>query len=81
MSLLNWLPGRKWRGELELMIQELTESARQETTLQDLDTAQAALWSAFCDGAADVVSQLMVSNRDDRIDWGLKRHPLFRNVG
>ena len=70
--MLNWLPGRKRRGELDLMIRELAESARREPTLQDLRTAQAALWAVFCDGAEDVVRQLVVKKANKRMDWGLK---------
>jgi len=73
MGMLNWLPGRKRRDELNLLIRELAESARREPAFQDLDIAQAALWTAFCDGAENVVCQLVVKKTDKRMDWGLKR--------
>ena len=73
MGLLNWLPGRKRRGELELMIRELVESARGESTFHDFDIAQVALWTALCDGAGDIAWQLVVKKTDKRMDWGLKR--------
>ena len=40
---------------------------------ETLDRRLAALWTASCDGAADIVEQLFVQNTDRTLDWGLKR--------
>ena len=72
MGILDGLPGRKRRVNLEMMIRELGDSARLQPSIQHFYAPQAALWNTFCDGAEEIVCQLVVKNSDKRLDWGLK---------
>jgi hypothetical protein len=74
MGLLDRFIGRKSQDEVGKMVQELNESALREPEIQDLSAATAVVWNTLCDGATDTLSQLVVRNSDDRMDWGLKRH-------
>ena len=74
MGLLDRFIGRKSQGGIGAMIRELNESALREPKIQDLSAATAVVWNTLCDGATDTLSQLVVRNSNDRLDWGLKRH-------
>ncbi len=72
MGLLDRLTGGKRRANVEATIREMAESARLQPSIQHFHSSQAALWNTFCEGAEDIVWQLVVKNLDKRMDWGLK---------
>jgi len=72
MGILDRLFGQKQRAEVERKIQEMADSARHQSSIQNFHASQAVLWHTFCDGAKDIVRQLVVKNSDKRVDWGLK---------
>ena len=72
MGLLDRLTGGKRRANVEVTIREMAESARLQPSIQHFHSSQAALWNTFCEGAEDIVWQLVVKNVDKRMDWGLK---------
>jgi hypothetical protein len=74
MGLLDRFIGRKSQDEIGAMIRELNESALREPNIQDLSAATTVVWNTLCDGATDTLSQLVVRNSNNRLDWGLKRH-------
>jgi hypothetical protein len=74
MGLLDRFIGRKAQDEIGAMIRELNESALREPNIQDLSASTAVIWNTLCDGATDTLSQLVVRNSNNRLDWCLKRH-------
>ena len=72
MGILDALLGRRQRADVELTIQEMAEFARSQLSSHHSSESQAALWNSLCDGAEDIVCQLVVKNSDQRVDWGLK---------
>ncbi len=73
MGILDWLtPGGGKKADLSASISELAESARLESQRQNMPPRRALVWEALCGGASDILSQLLVSNREKALDWGLK---------
>lgn len=74
MNLAEFLiPGRrKRRRNLELSIDGVTEIARARAG--GLDSRGAALWNLLCDASRETLRQLLISNDDELLDWGLKKH-------
>ena len=72
MGLLDRLTGGKRRANVEVTIREMAKSARLQPSIQHFHSSQVALWNTFCEGAEDIVWQLVVKNSDKRVDWGLK---------
>ena len=72
MGLLDRLTGGKRRANVEATIREMAESARLQPSIQHFHSSQTALWNTFCEGAEDIVRQLVVKNSVKRVDWGLK---------
>ena len=67
------IPGRRRRRrDLELSIDGVAEVARARGS--ELDDRRAALWNMLCDAARDTLQQLLISNDDELLDWGLKKH-------
>ena len=67
------IPGRrKRRRNLELSIDGVTEIARARAG--ELDSRGAALWNLLCDASRETLRQLLISNDDELLDWGLKKH-------
>ena len=72
MGLLDRLTGGTRRANVEERIREMAESARLQPSIQHFHSSQTALWNTFCEGAEDIVRQLVVKNSVKRVDWGLK---------
>ena len=72
MGLLDRLTGGTRRANVEARIREMAESARLQPSIQHFHSSQTVLWITFCEGAEDIVWQLVVKNSDKRVDWGLK---------
>ena len=68
-----FIPGRV-KANLSSNLADLRGLALSHSQEAGLSDQRRALWEACCDGAADLVTQLFVSNSDKRLDWGLKRH-------
>jgi len=66
------VPGRL-KTNLRRAILGLNQAARLEVSRQALPPRTATLWEAMCDGASDILHQLLVKNGDKHLDWGLKR--------
>lgn len=74
MNIVDFLiPGRRRRRRnLELSIDGVTEVAR--ASAGELDSQGAALWDILCDASRETLRQLLISNDDELLDWGLKKH-------
>lgn len=67
------VPGRRRRRRnLALSIDGVTEVAR--ASPEDLDSQGAALWDMLCDASGETLTQLLIKNDDELLDWGLKKH-------
>ena len=67
------IPGRRRRRRnLALSIDGVTEVARDSAG--ELVSRDAALWNMLCDASRETLRQLLISNDDELLDWGLKKH-------
>ncbi len=72
MGFVDWLsPGRKRRNNLALSIDGVADAAREVAKFDDQSTR---LWDTLCDASRQTLHQMLVSNDDRRLDWGLKSH-------
>ena len=75
MPILDWLGlGESRKAKLQRAIEDLADRARRESERQALPPPRAAVWETLCDGAAEIVHQLLTRNAHRDLDWGLKGH-------